>query len=116
MSAGAMRKWVAGQQALPEVMVRGVKAMDVDLDGIRVGVEVTLRAEPTNPHDRNAIQVLACHGKPAADGLRVLGYIPRNYAEVIEADEWLATVCTVLEFEGRPSGLRLRLVRRADND
>lgn len=80
--------------------------MNVDLNEVARGDAVVLRAEPTNLHDSHAIQVLGENEQP-------LGYLPRNYAEAIKADAWQATVSAVLEFEGRPAGLRLRLVRKS---
>lgn len=78
--------WVDAQRTV-EVAVRGVKAMDVDLTRIRKGYEVALRAEPTNPHDSNAIQVVAFYGsrREVEGGGHLLGYLPRDWAAVLRA-------------------------------
>jgi hypothetical protein len=53
-------------------------------DAAAPGRPLTLRAEPDNPHDPNAIAVLLSCGEP-------LGYVPRDLAPAIDAS-WSAIV------------------------
>jgi hypothetical protein len=107
------RAWVETQQSVV-VAVAGVKAMDVDLTRIKEGYEVELRAEPTNPHDPNAIQVIGWYGNVRKTEGHLLGYVPRDWAAALTAEDWTATVLHVLSFEGKPAGLRLLLKRKQD--
>lgn len=109
------REWVDQQKSLV-VAVAGVKAMDVDLSRIQEGCEVELRPEPTNPYDTYAIQVVGWYGMARNTEGHLLGYIPREWAAVLSADEWTAKVYAVLSFEGRRSGLRLLLRRVQESD
>src|ERR1700730_4760803 len=108
--------WVNAQGTLPSIAVAGVKKMNIDLSRIHEGVEVELRAEPTNPYDPNAIQVVAWYGEERSRNGSLLGYIPREWAAVLRASDWTATVTAVVMFEGAASGLRLRLNRRIVDD
>jgi hypothetical protein len=45
---------------------------------------LTLRAEPDNPHDPNAVAVLLASGEP-------VGYVPRDVAPLV-GDGWSAVV------------------------
>jgi hypothetical protein len=98
------------------VPVAGVQKMRTDLTKIQRGYEVELRPEPTNRHDRNAIQVVAWYGERPSRTGDVLGYIPREYAAKLDVSEWTATVGQVVEAWGQPAGLRLMLIRRVEDD
>ena len=67
----------------------------VAIAALRTGEVLTLRREPDNPHDRNAVAV------HAADGTK-LGYVPRVDAGAVAKvlDRELTCSC---RFAGRPS-------------
>lgn len=99
------------------VPVAGVQKMHTDLTRIPEGHEVELRPEPTNRHDPNAVQIVAWYGKKPSRTGDVLGYIPREYADKLNASEWMAFVGRVLfDQGGDPAGLRLYLIRRDEED
>jgi hypothetical protein len=108
------QSWVDAQSTL-EIAVAGVKAMDSDLTRIQEGHEVELRAEPSNPHDAHAIQVIGWYHMARSEAGHVLGYVPRDWAAVLTADQWVATVHRVLEHEGKRAGLRLKLRRKRED-
>jgi hypothetical protein len=87
--------------------VAGVKAMGINLKGFSPGAWLTLRAEPDNPHDPDAIVVEALEG-------RQLGYLPRHIAARIQASEWAAHIDQVLFYDGEPAGLRIRMTPKKE--
>lgn len=95
------------------VAAAGVKAMNVDLSNVDIGQYVDLVPEPNNPHDVNAVKIV-----DHTDEDRLLGYIPRDIAARLwagsdEPTHWRACIAEVLEFDGRPAGLRLRLTHQS---
>jgi HIRAN domain len=74
-------------------------------DDAAPGRALSLRAEPGNPHDANAIAVLLASGEP-------VGYVPRDVAPRID-DTWSAVV--LREFRDSPrdprTGLTMLLAR-----
>ena len=101
------RSWIATQRTLT-VAVRGIQAGGYDISHCLDGDRVELVPEPTNEYDPHAIRVDAATGE-------TLGYVPADYAAVIDAREWSAVIATVLPHPqtGAPAGLRLTLKRRA---
>ena len=82
--------------------VRGTKAMDVDLDHCRVGQPIELVAEPTNPYDCHAVQVVALPDDQALVWERaLLGYVPRELARRMDPDEWVPELSAVLKVPSR---------------
>jgi len=69
---------------------------------------VALVPEPSNEFDPHAVRVDAVTGE-------TFGYIPKDWAAVLVAGEWRATVSAVLANPrtGAPAGLRLALRRHA---
>jgi hypothetical protein len=102
------REWVDRQTALV-VAVRGVQAGGYDISHVLERDPVRLVAEPDNAFDSNAVKVVSDRGE-------MLGYLPADYAAVLEASEWTATVSAVLPHPetGASAGLRLALRRRAE--
>jgi hypothetical protein len=94
--------WVAGyhpvdaegrflaRDALPEELIVAHVAGAVHRpealasDDAAPGRPLTLRAEPDNPHDPNAVAVLLASGEP-------VGYVPRDVAPLV-GDGWSAVV------------------------
>ena len=88
------------------VPVKGTGAMSIDLRGIADGDAITLVAEPENKFDPHAIRV-------EHDG-RLVGYLAKELAARIRADDFEGTVAAVLPhpMTGVPSGLRISIERR----
>ena len=79
----------------------------LDSDEAAPGSPLTLRPEPDNPHDPNAVAVLLASGEP-------VGYVPRDVAPRIDAS-WSAVV--LREFRDTPRDPRTgitMLLARAD--
>lgn len=85
-----------------EVPVRGVQKMGVYMEDLEVGDLVVLVPEPDNPVDEHAVKVMT----PAN---QVLGYLPKDLAWRLDAEEWNAEICSVLHYDGKASGIRLML-------
>lgn len=87
--------------------VSGIKKGGYDISHVLERDPVRLVAEPDNAFDPHAVKVISDRGK-------MLGYLPADYAAVLEASEWTATVSAVLPHPetGAPAGLRLALRRR----
>lgn len=104
--APTFREWVDAQSVLT-VTVRGIQAGGYDISHVLERDPVRLVAEPDNAFDPHAVKVVSNRGE-------MLGYLPTDYAAVLEASEWTATVSAVLPHPetGAPAGLRLALKRR----
>lgn len=87
--------------------VSGIKKGGYDIGHVLERDPVRLVAEPDNAFDPHAVKVISDRGE-------MLGYLPADYAAVLEASEWTATVSAVLPHPGTgaPAGLRLALRRR----
>lgn len=69
------------------------------LDGVTEGLYLSLEGEPDNQYDPHAIKVL--------DGDRHLGYLPKDLAARMDADEWEAVVVELYHKEGHVVGIRI---------
>jgi HIRAN domain-containing protein len=100
------RSWIDAQTTLT-VAVRGIQAGGYDISHCLDGDRVELVPEPTNEYDPHAIRIDAMTGE-------TLGYVPADYAAVMDAREWSAVIAAVLPHPttGVPAGLRLTLRRR----
>jgi hypothetical protein len=87
------------------IVVKGTGAMSIDLSGISEGDPVALVAEPKNPHDPHAIRI--------EHGGRLVGYVDRNLANRIVAEQYVGEVSAVLPHPetGVPAGLRVSIVK-----
>lgn len=79
-------------------------------------VVVTLRREPTNEHDENAIEVLV---PGLGRGKSMIGYIPRDLAarlapSIDRGDEWSAKVLNVLVQPEHPDRPGVEILLRRD--
>lgn len=88
--------------------VQGIRAGGYNISHCLDGDRVELVAEPNNEFDPHAIRVDAMTGE-------TLGYLPADYAAVMDAREWSASISAVVlhPATGAPAGLRLGLRRRA---
>jgi hypothetical protein len=89
------------------IAVKGTGAMNIDLRGLTEGDTLELVAEPDNAYDPRAIKV-------ERKG-RLLGYVPKELAARISADDYSASVAIVLPHPetGIPAGLRISIERKA---
>lgn len=102
-----MRKsWVDAQDTLT-VAVRGIQAGGYGISHCLDRDPVELVPEPDNAYDPHAIRVVSASGG-------MLGYVPADYAAVMNAADWTAVIAAVLPHPktGAPAGLRLTLTRR----
>jgi HIRAN domain len=99
------RERVASENVLT-MSVSGIKKGGYDISHCLEGDPVRLVPEPDNAFDPKAIKVMSGCGE-------MLGYVPADYAVVLDASEWSATVSAVLPHPatGAPAGLRLALRR-----
>jgi hypothetical protein len=106
--SSSFRAWVESQSTLT-LTVRGIQAGGYDISHCLDGDPVELVPEPNNEFDRNAIRVDAVTGE-------TLGYLPADYAAVMESREWSASILVVVlhPVTGAPAGLRLALKRRVE--
>lgn len=100
------RSWIDAQTTLT-VAVRGIQAGGYDISHCLDGDRVELVPEPANEYDPHAIRVDALTGE-------TLGYLPADYAAVMDGREWSGTIDAVLPDRktGAPAGLRLTLRRQ----
>jgi HIRAN domain len=104
--APRFRVWVESQNTLT-LTVKGIQAGSYDISHCLDRDPVELVPEPNNEFDPHAIRVDAVTGE-------TLGYLPADYAAVMDAREWSASISAVVPHPatGAPAGLLLGLRRR----
>lgn len=104
----AARRQLVASESVLTMSVNGIKKGGYDISHCLDGDPVELVPEPNNEFDPHAIRVDAATGE-------TLGYLPADYAAVMDAREWTASILAVALHPGTgaPAGLRLALRRRA---
>ncbi len=101
----------------PEVPVMGInkepqRAIDFLMMADRPDFRVFLEREPSNPHDSNAVKVMASAKVDGEQRIRHLGYLPRDVAEMMKNEKELDARphCAYLSYEGKDLDFRIRVL------
>lgn len=97
------------------IAVAGVsfRADDVNKFVLNDPLFLTLKAEPTNQYDRNAIMVLGRYNEDGESKKVHIGYVPRKIAAFHKAADLQAQLITVfVPYEGKNAGVRMHLWKK----
>lgn len=99
------------------IAVAGVSYRKEQVDNFVFGQEqsLSLKAEPTNQYDPNAIMVIGHWTKGSVKHEEHIGYIPKKMAAKLDASEIIVVLKTMfVPYKGKSAGVRMDLWKEDD--